>query len=120
MKWREISRGGQLITREIIRASPVLFLKLVATPAISCLDEQLRPGGIDQKPAGEVARAPAPRFWSHSDPAVVWFGSGSTKADPINLNSTAKTRSTQRPQGRKDGIAVSEMFTCEVKVQLGL
>jgi hypothetical protein len=36
---------------------------------------------------------------------------------PLNLNSAVKTRSTQ---SRKDGIAVSEMFTCEVKVQLGL
>jgi hypothetical protein len=29
-------------------------------------------------------------------------------------------RSTQRLQCRRDGIAVSEMFTCEVKIQLGL
>ena len=42
------------------------------------------------------------------------------KSVRINLNSAVKTRSTRRPQSRKDGIAVSEMFTCEVEVQLGL
>jgi hypothetical protein len=38
----------------------------------------------------------------------------------IVINSAVKTRSTQKPRSRNDGVAVSEMFTREVKIQLGL